>query len=110
MATQTTVTITCDVCGGTKNASTRKLTLDGTSLEIDLCGKDSRAFDKMTGKYIPFARKVRASHAHASNGRGTASSRVHSAAVREWARAQGLNLNDRGRIPSDIERQYEEAH
>lgn len=107
MATQTTVTVTCDICGGTKDTRRRTISLDGRVLEIDLCAKDGRALDKAAQKYIPFARKA-ARQPTAT--RRTASSRQRSADVREWARTQGFEVSERGRIPSDIERKFAAAH
>ena len=107
MATQTTVTMTCDLCGGTKDTQTRSISLDGQTLEIDLCAKDGRGLDKVAQQFIPHARKVRRLPAA---GRRTASSRQHSASVRDWAKAQGLVVSDRGRIPADVERRYAAAH
>lgn len=107
MAQQVSVTISCDICGNTKDAQTRTISLDGRAWEIDLCGKDGRALDKIAGKYVPQARKVRRAP---STGRRTASDRQHSAAVREWAKAKGFQVGDRGRIPEDVEREYAAAH
>jgi ribosome-binding protein aMBF1 (putative translation factor) len=107
MATQTTVTMTCDLCGGTKDTQTRTISLDGVILEIDLCAKDGRGLDKVAQKFIPYARKVRRL---AGGARRTASTRQHSASVRDWAKAQGLVVSDRGRIPADVERRYAAAH
>ncbi|MDX6394933.1 MAG: hypothetical protein QOJ73_5996, partial [Streptosporangiaceae bacterium] len=47
MAIQTTVTVTCDLCGGTKETRTRSISIDGQVLEIDLCAKDGRGLDKV---------------------------------------------------------------
>lgn len=107
MATQTTVTMTCDLCGGTKETRTRSISLDGQTLEIDLCAKDGRGLDKVAQRFIPYARKVRRAPAA---GRRTVSTRQHSASVRDWAKAQGLVVSDRGRIPADVERKYDAAH
>ena len=107
MATQTTVTMTCDLCGGTKETRTRSISLDGQTLEIDLCAKDGRGLDKVAQQFIPHARKVRRAPAVS---RRTASTRQHSASVRDWAKAQGLVVSDRGRIPADVERKYDAAH
>ncbi len=108
MATQTTVTVTCDLCGGTKDARTRSISLDGQTLEIDLCAKDGRSLDKVAQKFIPHARKVR--RVSGSGSRRTASTRQHSASVRDWAKEQGMVVSDRGRIPADVERKYAAAH
>ena len=107
MATQTTVTMTCDLCGGTKETRTRSISLDGQTLEIDLCAKDGRGLDKVAQQFIPHARKVRRAPVAS---RRTASTRQHSASVRDWAKAQGLVVSDRGRIPADVERKYDAAH
>ena len=34
---------------------------------------------------------------------------AHGEAVREWARAHGLNVSDRGRLAADVVRQFQEA-
>ena len=107
MATQTTVTVTCDLCGGTKDARTRSISLDGLTLEIDLCAKDGRGLDKVAQQFIPHARTVRRA---SGGGRRTASTRQHSASVRDWAKERGLVVSDRGRIPADVERKYAAAH
>jgi hypothetical protein len=106
MATQTTVTLACDICGGTKDTRTRSIALDGRTLEIDLCTKDNRSLDKVAQMLVPYARKV-ARHPVA---RRTASTRQRSADVRDWARTQGFKVSDRGRIPEEIEHKYAAAH
>ena len=106
MATQTTVTVTCDICGGTKDTRTRSIALDGRALEIDLCTKDNRSLDKVAQTFVPYARKV-ARHPVA---RRTAGTRQRSADVRDWARTQGFEVSDRGRIPGEVERKYAAAH
>ena len=107
MAQQVSVTITCDICGSTRDAQTHTLSLDGQAREIDLCGKDSRALAKVAGKYVPYARKVRRARA---TGRRTITDRQHSANVREWAKGQGFKISDRGRIPESVEREFAAAH
>ena len=107
MAQQVSVTITCDICGSTKDTQTHTIGLDGQAREIDLCGKDGRALAKVAGKYVPHARKVRRSPAA---GRRTITDRQHSASVREWAKGQGFKISDRGRIPENVEREFEAAH
>lgn len=107
MAQQVSVTITCDICGSTKDAQTHTLSLDGQAREIDLCGKDGRALAKVASKYVPHARKVRRAPA---TGRRTVSDRERSADIRAWAKTQGFQISDRGRIPEGVEREYADAH
>ena len=107
MAQQVSVTVTCDICGSSKDAQTHTISLDGQAREIDLCGKDGRALGKVASKYVPHARKARRAPAA---GRRTTSNRQHSANVREWAKSKGFEVSDRGRIPEDVEREYAAAH
>ncbi len=108
MAQQIAVTVTCDICGGTKDTQTRLISLDGKTLEIDLCAKDGRALDKVAGKFVPHARKV--TRRSAATGRRTITDRQHSANVRQWAKGQGFKISDRGRIPENVEREFAAAH
>ena len=107
MASETTITISCDICGSTKDAQTHTISLDGQAREIDLCGKDGRALGKVAGKYVPHARKVRRA---TTTGRRTTTDRQHCADIRAWAKSQGFEVSDRGRIPEDVERKYAAAH
>ena len=107
MAQQVSVTITCDICGSSKDVQTHTISLDGQAREIDLCGKDGRALAKVASKYVPHARKVRRATAA---GRRTTTDRQHSADIRAWAKSQGFEVSDRGRIPADVEHQYSAAH
>lgn len=108
MASKTTVTVLCDICGSVKDTQTRRITLDGRAVEIDLCSKDNKALDKVAQHFVPFARKV--SSPRRATPRRTSSSRQRSADVRNWAKERGYKVNDRGRIPEEIEREYAAAH
>ena len=106
MASQTTVTLACDICGKGRDVRTRVISLDGRALEIDLCSKDNRSLDKVAQTFIPHARKV----ARRPVARRTTSTRQRSADVRAWARTHGLEVSDRGRIPEEVGRRYAAAH
>ena len=108
MAQQVLVQVTCDVCGSPKDAQTHSLSLDGKNYEVDLCAKDGKALGKATQTFIDHARRVRLGKP--ATGRRTVHDRQHSAAVREWARAQGYEVSERGRIPAEVEAKYEAAH
>ena len=40
----------------------------------------------------------------------TAGSRQETASIRSWAKDQGIQVNERGRIPASVVREYEAAH
>jgi hypothetical protein len=110
MARTVRVHLLDDLDGSTAD-ETIKFSLDGTPYEIDLSSEHSEQFRKALAKYIVAGR--RASHGIITGGRssrggaGTGSSRARNQAIREWARAAGYEINDRGRIPAGMIERYE---
>lgn len=105
--TITTVELTDDVDGG-KADRTLTFGFDGASYEIDLSRKNATAFEKVLKPYVEAARKV---------GRGSARRPRKAAgpvrdlgAIRSWARANGHEVSDRGRVPAAIIEAYEAAN
>ena len=86
----------------------RRFSIDGRDYEIDLCLKHSERFDQAVSTYASHARKASARPVRAK--RRTAAHRKHSARVRAWAKANGLAVSERGRIPSDVVSRYEATH
>lgn len=109
MATLTQVTLTCDVCGKAKDVQTRTIGLDGKTYEIDLCPKDGKGLSKAASGYISKARKTTAGQPPRRNGHRPRS-RAETAAIRDWARASGMKISDRGRVPAAVFRDYQAAH
>jgi len=106
MATKITVALEDDL-DGSPAFETVQFGLGGAQYEIDLNKKNARAFRKKLAPFVEHARK-----AGPGQRRGparTASSRQHSADVRAWAKAAGLPVSDRGRIPASVADQYEAA-
>ena len=86
----------------------RRFSIDGRDYEIDLCLRHSERFDEAVSRYASHARK--ASGRPVRTKRRTAAHRKHSAQVRAWAKANGLAVSERGRIPSDVVTRYESTH
>ncbi|WP_435271543.1 histone-like nucleoid-structuring protein Lsr2 [Streptomyces sp. 1222.5] len=83
--------------------------LDGVTYEVDL-GHDS--YDKLLEVLAPFmraGRKIGRSKSAAS-GKRRANGSQDSAAIREWARGNGYEVSERGRVPSNVREAYEAAH
>lgn len=100
-----------DDLDGTEGASTVKFGLDGKSYEIDLSGKNEKALRKVLAKYLDAATPV--ANASAAQGRrkyGTGPVRRDTKHIREWLRGQGVEISDRGRIPTDLMQRYEVAN
>jgi len=86
--------------------------VDGASYEIDLSSRNATALRDALAPYVGAARK-----AGRSGGSRQSTSRPRSSGggaktgdVRAWARSQGLKVNERGRIPANIQQQYDAAH
>jgi hypothetical protein len=109
VAKRTTVEITDDL-DGSKNATTVKFALDGKSYEIDLSDKNEKAFRKGLAKFVEAATPVKAADASGRRKYGTGPVRRDTKHIREWLRGQGVDISDRGRIPTDLMDKYNAAH
>jgi hypothetical protein len=110
MAKTTRVVLTCDLHGDSTEAVTTIRMDNGTArYELDLC---QAHFDELTGagRWLRPRRRTGAARSttKADNKAAAAKTRRRSrgaldtAAVREWARANGHTVSDRGRIPGHI--------
>jgi nucleoid-associated protein Lsr2 len=110
VAKTTRVVLTCDLHGdGTEAVATVRLDNRSARYELDLCqthlGELTRA-----GRRLRTRRRTggAGSAAKAANKTAAAKTRrrrrgaLDAAAVREWARANGFTVSDRGRIPSRV--------
>jgi hypothetical protein len=95
-----------DDIDGSEAEGTVRFGFDGTDYEIDLNKKHAEQLAKAIGPYVEAARKVSSARRAA---RGSRSARHNQSDVRAWARAQGLKVSDRGRIPADVLAKYESA-
>ena len=115
MAQKVQVLLVDDLDGG-EASETVSFALDGNNYEIDLSGKNATELRDAFAKYVGAARKVgRATSspggrsARRSGGTSTAMDRDQAAAIRSWAKKQGLKVSDRGRIPATIIEQYNQS-
>lgn len=92
--------------------TTIRFALEGRSYDIDLSGANAEKLREALAPYIEVASPVSAS-AVASRSRGrskTGSAGKDLAAVREWARANGHKVSDRGRVPARVLEAYEASN
>ncbi len=111
MAQQTIVQLIDDLDGG-EAEETIDFSLDGVEYRIDLSGKNAK---KLRAAIEPFLDKARrAGGRKQRKGGGTAAVKAHDKAeaqrIRDWARAEGHQISDRGRIPQNLVIQFQEAH
>jgi len=111
MAKQTTVTITDDL-DGSVNAKEVSFSLNGRTWVIDLGPKNRAALEKALKPYIGKATEQgrRSRRGQATRSSSRSGSRTDLAAVREWAKNNGHQVSDRGRISAEVQRAYDAAH
>ncbi len=93
-----------DIDGGDAD-ETVSFSLDGVAYEIDLSKQNAQALRDSLAPYVAAARRTAGRRGR--GGRGRSRSGGETAAIREWARQQGMKISDRGRIPADIIEKYE---
>ena len=97
-----------DDIDGSEAAGTVRFGLDGADYEIDLSAGHTDELHAALQTYIDHGRKVGGTSRRAPRGR-RADSAIDTTAVRSWAREQGIDIKDRGRVPADIVAKYHAA-
>lgn len=109
MAQKVTVLLVDDLDGGQAD-ETVSFSLDGVSYEIDLSTKNAATFREGLAQYVGTARRVGGRVSARGAGRRRTGGDNRTAQIREWARANGHKVSERGRIPASIVEAYEKAH
>ena len=107
MAQRVSIELVDDI-DGSEAAETVSFGLDGASYELDLSSANAAQLRETLAGYIGHARKVSGSSRRSSSSSRRSSSDAR--AIREWARANGFTVPDRGRVPSDVKAAYEAAN
>jgi len=120
VAQRTTVVLTDDVDGG-EATETVQFGVEGVSYEIDLNAANAEKLRRSVELYVQNARRLggrRSSGGSATaapSGTGAASGAqadadaVDATAVRAWARENGIEVSDRGRLKAEIVQQFKDA-
>lgn len=114
MAQVTTIRVTCDLPhepgeGEVPGIRTRTISLDGSTVDIDVCAPHDEDLDSVFGQYAGFGRRAASKTADGRRASRSAPARRRSGEIRAWAKAHGISVSERGRIPAGIVAQYEEA-
>lgn len=127
MAQKTIVTLIDDLTGEeAEDISTIEFALEGVTYEIDLADDNAAKLRDNLARYVAAARKTSTRRPGArgtdrltgrvagkGNGGGVARSgynRDTLRAIREWAKQNGHNVNERGRLPLTVVTAWEEQH
>ena len=103
-------TLFIDDLDGSEAEGTVLFGLDGTQYEIDLSTGHAKELRTALARYIEAGRRVTGTARRAGQtGRKAPANGVSNTEVRIWAKAHGLDVKERGRIPADLIAQYQAA-
>ena len=96
-------TLFIDDLDGSTAEGTVRFGLDGTEYEIDLNAEHARQLRDALAAYMRAARWVAGGSRRLTRaGRRGLASGLNTIEVREWARAQGIEVKDHGRVPAEL--------
>ena len=111
MAQKVRIILEDDLDGGPADETIR-FGLDGAHYEIDLSSANAARLCDAIRPFVAKARRVQGTATHRTRApRGTAAPvkrNPETAAIREWAKANGHKVSDRGRIHQDVQDAYYE--
>ncbi|QZY29426.1 histone-like nucleoid-structuring protein Lsr2 [Nocardioides coralli] len=99
-----------DDLDGSEASETVTFGLDGTTYEIDLNEKNAGKLRDALSGYVGHARKVTSGRGRRSRASAAASSGPSARELRDWARSNGYEVSDRGRVPAEVREAFEAAH
>jgi hypothetical protein len=96
-------TLFVDDIDGSPAEGTVRFGLDGTDYEIDLNVKNAQTLRDALAPYVKAGRRAGgAARRPSRGGRRASANGVNTTEVREWAKAQGIEVKDRGRVPAEL--------
>ena len=101
--------ILVDDLDGSEATETVSFGIDGTTYEIDLNDANAASLREALSGYVGHARKVAGGSRRGRKSNGGGSS-TNTKDVREWAKGQGMEVSERGRISADVQQAYDAAH
>jgi hypothetical protein len=108
MAQHAQIVFTDDIDGSDAAGSVR-FGLQGTSYEIDLSKKNADKLAKVLEPYIKAARKASSGSRRQPAARPRPAG-PNPAAVREWAKSEGMEVKDKGRVPAELIVKFQAAN
>ncbi|GLZ43178.1 Lsr2 family protein [Actinokineospora sp. NBRC 105648] len=116
MAQKTIVQLYDDLDGSTSDdIRVVEFSLDGVQYEIDLTEANAERLREELADFVAAARRTggrikRAAGPASAKPAGEGRSKEQTKAIRDWARQNGHDISERGRIPSAVVDAFETAH
>lgn len=99
-----------DDIDGAEAVETVSFSLDGVSYEIDLTAANAKKLRNDFAAWLGHARRSGGRKSSRKAGGAAGQRRSDLSAVRDWARKNGHDVSDRGRISAGILAAYDKAH
>jgi hypothetical protein len=99
-----------DDLDGSEAAETVVFGLDGATYEVDLSKKHAAQLREGLEPWVKAGRRAKTGGKGAVSHKAGASADGETAKIRAWAREQGREVSDRGRIPLEVREAYAAAH
>ncbi|WP_280436026.1 histone-like nucleoid-structuring protein Lsr2 [Nocardia carnea] len=110
MARKVIVELVDDYDGTSRAEETVTLALDGVTYEIDLSARNAGKLRDIVGGWAAHARRVGGRVTKSKRPAQAATDTRQTQAIREWARANGMEVSNRGRISAEVIEAYKKAH
>jgi len=99
-----------DDLDGSEAEGTVQFGLDGTQYEIDLSPAHAEELRTTLARYAEAARKIPGTTRRSARNARTAAANGHTTTeARDWAKAQGIEVKDRGRVPAVVLAKFQAA-
>jgi Lsr2 len=102
------VVFTCDIDDTTEDVETVTFSFNGSDYVTDLCADHRKPFVELMNEYILVARPEGA--ARRPHPKRSVDHDEDLAAIREWGRANGYAVSERGRVPGAVREAFHAAN
>jgi len=112
MAQKVNIVLVDDLDGSEASESV-SFGLDGTSYEIDLNDQNAARLRDALAEFVGHARKVGSASRRGGgrrSGGGAATAGPSAKEIRDWARSNGYDVPDRGRVSAEVREAYDAAN
>src|SRR4051812_30071832 len=109
MAQKVSIVLVDDL-DGSEATETVSFGLDGTTYEIDLNDKNAAALRDALSGYVGHGRKVGAAPRRGGRKAAAGTDGPSAKEIRDWARSNGFDVPERGRVSAEVRSAYDAAN
>jgi hypothetical protein len=103
-------TLLIDDLDGSQAEGTVRFALDGAYYEIDLNAAHTEELRTVLARYAQVARKANGTSRRPTRSTGKAAANgLSTTEIRDWAKTNGIEVKERGRVPADLVAKFRSA-